>query len=81
MLCPYCGERMQQGVIQSNQEIAWLPKRHFFSRAMFHTDSVVLSELSLLRGSAVIAWRCAACSKIIIDCGTPCDLNHIKYQE
>ena len=55
MLCPYCGKEMEKGLIQSPQELAWLKgeKRRLLSRAAFHKDSVVLSELSLLRGSAV----------------------------
>jgi len=34
---------------------------------MFHKGSVVLSELSLLKGSAVKAYLCRACKKVLID--------------
>jgi len=69
MICPYCGNEMEQGLIQSPHEINWKPggKRPVFGRAEFHEGSVVLSELSFLRGSAVEAFLCRACRKVIID--------------
>lgn len=78
MICPYCGEEMESGLIQSGKEIAWLPvsKRTLVSRAQFFDGSVVLSEYSFLRGSAVTAWFCRGCEKVVIDCaGGKCDLN------
>ena len=42
-------------------------KRKMFGRAEFHKDSVVLSELSFMKGSACIAYNCPNCKKIIID--------------
>lgn len=67
MKCPYCCKEMDKGVIQSQQEIAWHKKKHFFIRADLHKDSVCLSEFSFLKGSAVEAWLCRECSKVIID--------------
>ncbi len=69
MNCPYCGHEMELGVIQSPHEISWKKslKRPVFGRAAFHEGSVVLSELSFLRGSAVEAFLCRACKKVIID--------------
>lgn len=69
--CPYCGKEMEQGFIQSPHEIAWLKggNRHLFSRSFLHDGSVVLSELSLMKGSAVLAWLCRDCRKVIIDYG------------
>ncbi len=78
MKCPYCGLEMEQGLIQSNQELSWIPgsRRKFFGRAEFHKDSVVLSSFSFLRGSAVTAYLCRSCGKIVIDCGDEAsDLN------
>ena len=73
MLCPYCGKEMEKGLIQSPHEIAWLKgeKRHAFARAELHEDSIVLSELSFLRGSAVEAWLCRDCGKVVIDIASP----------
>lgn len=69
MICPYCNKQMEKGIIQSPHEISWLKgdKKKIFARATFHEDSVVLSELSLLSGSAVEAFICKECEKVIID--------------
>lgn len=69
MECPYCNKEMEKGLIQSPHEISWFKgeKKHLFGRAMFHKDSVVLSELSFIKGSAVIAYLCRDCKKVIID--------------
>ena len=77
MKCPYCDKEMEKGLIQSPQEIAWLKgeKRHLINRAKFHQDSVVLSELSILKGSAVTAYLCRECKKVIIDYADEADLN------
>ena len=52
MKCPYCGNEMEQGFIQSPQEISWKKgdKRPF-----------------LVKGSAVTAFLCRDCKKVIID--------------
>ena len=70
MRCPYCGKAMEEGLIQSPQELAWLPgrKRPLLGRAQFHDGAVVLSELSMWKGSAVLAFLCRDCGKIVIDC-------------
>ena len=69
MRCPYCNKEMEEGIIQSPQEISWKKgiKRPVFGRAQFHEGSVVLSELSLMKGSAVVAFLCRECKKVIID--------------
>ena len=69
MICPYCGKEMEKGLIQSPQEIAWLKgdKKHMFGRAGLHEGSVVLSRLSVMKGSAVTAYLCRDCKKVLID--------------
>ena len=62
MDCPYCNGEMEKGVIQSPQEISWKRKGAFFGAAELHEGSVVLGELSLLKGSSVTAF-CAAIAK------------------
>ncbi len=79
MKCPYCGEEMEQGVIQSPHEISWDKKKRFFGRAEFHEGAVVLSAFSMLRGSAAIAHCCRKCEKIVIDFKDgSCDANRTK---
>ena len=69
MKCPYCEKEMEQGFIQSQHEISWKKgdKRPLFGRAQFHEGSVILSELSFMKGSAVTAFLCRDCQKVIID--------------
>ena len=69
MKCPYCGKAMEKGLIQSPQEIAWLKgkKRPLWGRAKLHDGSVVLSGLSVTKGSAVAAYLCRECKKVLID--------------
>lgn len=69
MKCPYCDNVMQKGLIQSPQELSWIKgeKRKLLGRASLYKDSVVLSELSMMKGSACIAYNCPNCKKIIID--------------
>ena len=73
MVCPYCGKEMEKGHLQSPHEIAWLKgeKRHLFGRAGLHDGSVVLSELSYLKGSAVTAYLCRDCKKVLVDYSDP----------
>ncbi len=76
MKCPYCGGEMEQGVIQSPHEICWKHEKAFLGNAEFNEDAVILSELSMLRGSAAEAFRCRACEKIVIDYKNgDCDMN------
>lgn len=67
--CPYCGADMEKGLIQNQYELVWLPgnKRKLFGRAEFHKGAVILSKQSILKGSAVTAYICKKCEKIIID--------------
>ena len=69
MKCPYCNNEMEKGLIHSPQELNWIKgeKRKFFTRAFLHKDSIVLSELSMMKGSACIAYNCPNCKKIVID--------------
>ena len=67
MNCPYCGTEMEKGVIASQNEISWESKRHLLGSAEFHDDSVVLAERSFMKGSAVVAYLCRRCEKVIID--------------
>lgn len=68
MNCPYCGKEMELGVIPSRHEIAWFKgvKRPALS-AKFHSGAVVLSRMSFWNGSAVAAYLCGNCKKVIID--------------
>ena len=61
---------MEEGLIQSPQELSWFPgrKRPLLGRAQFHEGAVVLSELSFMGSSAAAAFLCRGCEKVVIDC-------------
>jgi len=59
---------MRYGVIQSQHEINWKPKKaKLFGSAEFCKEAIILSEFSFLKGSCVEAFCCDDCKKIIID--------------
>lgn len=79
MECPYCRKELEQGMIQSPHELSWKKKSSFVGRAGFHKDSIILSELSMLKGSKVTAYLCRSCEKIVIDYSNhSCDANQTK---
>ena len=69
MRCPYCQKEMELGLLQSPHEISWLPgeKRRFFGASQLHQGAVSLASLDFWKGSAVRAWNCRSCQKILID--------------
>ena len=72
MKCPYCGNEMEIGLIQSPHEIAWTKgnKKYTFSLGRFHKGSVTLCPLTLKTfagGCSVEAFLCRSCKKVIID--------------
>lgn len=68
MNCQYCGKEMELGVISSRHEIAWVKgEKKPVLNASFHPGSVVLSKLSFTNGSAVAAYLCRDCQKVVID--------------
>jgi hypothetical protein len=49
MQCPYCGNEMELGLVQSPHEIAWLKgdTKHAFAIAAAYKDAIVLSPLNI----------------------------------
>lgn len=80
MVCPYCKGEMEQGLIQSKHAIVWHKglARKVFSQ-VFSKTAVVLSKFSGMRGSAVVAYCCKDCRKVVIDYSDPyADLNNVN---
>ena len=67
MNCPYCHGEMEAGVIQSPHEIAWKRKAALLGAAELQAGSVLLPEVSILKGSCVTAYLCRACGKVILE--------------
>ena len=74
MNCPYCNSEMKNGVIQSQHEIKWQKSRRIF---MYKSENdITLSALNIWKGSAVRAFLCEECRKVIIDyADATCDMN------
>ncbi len=72
MKCPYCGNEMELGLIESPYQIVWTKgdKKQFLNNVRFPKGSVVLDKYSLksfVEGCAVKAFLCRFCKKVIID--------------
>lgn len=79
MKCPYCNHEMEKGLIHSPHELNWIKgeKRKLLAQSFLREDSIVLSEFSMMRGSACLAYNCRNCKKIIIDYADEAiDLNY-----
>ena len=75
---------MERGLIQNSSPLGWIKteKRTAFYNPDLFENSVRLSRLSMLKGSAVVAYNCSQCKKIIIDYGDPTsDLNYPQPKE
>ena len=75
---------MERGLIQNSSPLGWIKteKRTAFYNPDLFENSVRLSRLSMLKGSAVVAYNCRQCKKIIIDYGDPTsDLNYPQPKE
>ena len=84
MKCPICGGEMEYGLIQCSSPISWLKtdKRRWVYSPKLYEGSVSLSAASMFKGSAVVAYNCRDCKKILIDYGDPsADLNRITKEE
>ena len=49
--CPYCGADMEEGVIQSSQEIAWLKEKAIVGASWLNEGAVQLAPFPALKGS------------------------------
>ena len=65
MNCPFCGQEMEQGFVQSGTRILWTKKIHKIS--LLPKDGDVLLLKSVLRPSAIPACICKVCKKIVMD--------------
>ncbi len=69
MKCPYCGEEMRLGYIQSRDRVAWDEKKKMVTAfSPTKTATVDLAtEGSLFGGVSAEAYLCVDCKKVIID--------------
>lgn len=69
MKCPYCGNEMKSGVVQSARQIYFTTKEHknWFVPDTTCDDEVLLSFHNWTRPTCD-AQYCPSCRKVIIDC-------------
>jgi hypothetical protein len=68
MNCPYCGKEMELGYIQSRDGVTWSDKEYMIkSLATLHNGSISLANGVGDKSTAVYAYRCGDCKKVIID--------------
>jgi hypothetical protein len=68
MNCPYCGKEMELGYIQSRDGVTWSDKEYMIkSLATLHTGSISLANGVGDKSTAVYAYKCGDCKKVIID--------------
>lgn len=65
MICPYCGEKMEHGYIQSGDcfDVFFTKKKSKLASALGITQLTTGNTL----GVFVEAYKCEACKKIVID--------------
>lgn len=73
IICPYCGNKMEKGKIQTWDSLYWTPideRRNGISVYSKTKNSILLSNYSVLKlfgGAKIIAWYCRKCKVVIIN--------------
>ena len=68
MRCPYCGDAMEQGLIESSEPINWLKDTHFINQPKKSKGEFALAKAAMFGRATVKAWLCRPCGKNIINC-------------
>ena len=71
MKCPYCEKEMELGYIQCRDGVHWTSKKMFVAAlSAFGKNSFPLENGAGINNTAVYAYRCSECKKVIIDYST-----------
>ncbi len=65
MLCPFCGEEMEKGLLQGGNILVWVKKKHYIS--LLPKEGEVLLDRTYLTNSSVPAFICKQCRKVIVE--------------
>lgn len=65
--CPYCGEPMKLGYVQSSHQIYFNPGKKAKLIASGDLSSKNISSLGALKAPSIKGWYCKGCKKIILD--------------
>ncbi len=68
MKCPYCDHEMTLGYIQSRDGVYWTLKKQLVAALSFlGKESTSLTNGAADNSSAVYAYKCGDCKKVIVD--------------
>jgi len=68
MKCPYCGNDMEKGYINSRDGVVWRKKKSVAAAFdILASDAVDLGTRKPLGEHYVVVYRCADCKKFLID--------------
>ena len=67
MICPYCGNEMIEGFVQSREQLYFNRGKKARFIASGDLGSISLSRFNLIKAPAAKANYCKRCRKIIID--------------
>lgn len=68
MNCPYCEKEMELGYIQCRDGLHWTSKKVFLAAlSVFGKDRISLQNGAASNHTAVYAYKCSECKKVIID--------------
>ena len=61
--CPFCESMMEKGMIQGGNLPVWVKKKHYLS--LLPRDGEVILDRDYLTGTAIPAWICKKCKRVI----------------
>ena len=68
MKCPYCEKEMELGYIQCRDGVYWTSKKVFAAAlSAFGKDCTSLENGAGRNNTAVYAYKCSSCKKVMID--------------
>lgn len=69
--CPYCNNDMEKGYIQCRDKLYWSKKIRKVAAIPPIDQSIPLAiqDISIFKGTAIEAYNCSKCKKIIIPYG------------
>ncbi len=65
MRCPFCGNGMEAGYVQSGNLMVWVKKKHYVS--LLPKEGEVLLDRNYLSGAIIPAHICKQCKKVIAE--------------
>ena len=66
-LCPYCGQEMDLGYIQSRDDLVWTREKKKLAAFAGWGTGIELGDCNLLGNATVEVWNCFRCKKLVIE--------------